>query len=93
MLAQTQEFNGETLTAAIAATFKHRHTPLPSEVPRALTSEFSEDAEKQALWRAFLRKGRLDASGKTLAEVADLVQAFLMPPTISALLSNSTLSD
>jgi len=72
------------LARAIAATFNQRATLLPAEAPRALTEEFSEAADKQALWRAFLRKGRLDAYSRQLGEVVTELRKFLMPPTIAA---------
>ena len=82
-LSRTLEFEGATLARAIAATFNRRSTPLPKEAPAALTEEFGEDAGKQALWKAFLRKGRLDADSKTLGEVVTELREFLMPPTIA----------
>jgi hypothetical protein len=78
-LSQTMDFDGATLSRAIAATFKQRETPLPRERPRALTEEFSEDPDKQSLWNAFLRKGRIDARDKTLDQVVTDLRAFLMP--------------
>lgn len=79
-LGRVREFDGETLAAAIAATFKRRATPLPEGAPLALTAAFSEDPTKQALWQAFLRKGRLDAGGKNLTEVVGGIRNFLLPP-------------
>jgi len=84
-LSRTLEFEGATLARAIEATFNRRSTPLPKEAPVALTEEFSEDAGKQALWKAFLRKGRLDADSKTLAEVVTDLREFLMQPTMAAM--------
>ena len=78
------EFEGAILARAIAATFARRATPLPQQTPRGLTEEFSEDATKQALWRAFVRKGRLDVESKTLGQVVIELGAFLMPPVIAA---------
>jgi hypothetical protein len=78
------EFEGAILARAIAATFARRATPLPQQTPRGLTEEFSEDPTKQALWRAFVRKGRLDVESKTLGRVVIEVGAFLMPPAIAA---------
>ncbi len=75
-----REFKGETLVAAISATFTRRATPLPEGAPLALTAAFSEDPAKQALWQAFLRKGRLDAEGKSLTEVVGGIRDFLLPP-------------
>ncbi len=63
-LSRTHEFEGATLAKAIETTFTKRSTALPEKLPRALTEEFSEDAQKQSLWLAFLRKGRLCVSNK-----------------------------
>ena len=80
LLGRVREFHGETLAAAIAATFERRATPLPEDAPLALTDAFSEDPAKQALWQAFLRKGRLDAEGKNLTEVVGEIRDYLLPP-------------
>jgi hypothetical protein len=78
------EFEGAILARAIAATFARRATPLPQQTPRGVTEEFSEDPTKQALWRAFVRKGRLDVASKTLGQAVIELGAFLMPPAIAA---------
>lgn len=78
-LSRVREFDGRVLAAAINATFLRRATPLPQESPSALTGAFSEDPAKQRLWQAFLRKGRLDAEGKSLPAVVAEIRAFLMP--------------
>jgi len=83
-LARAREFNGAILVAAIKATFERRGTSLPLESPTALTEWFGADTEKQALWTAFLRKGRLDASGVTLEVVVGELRDFLMPPSVAA---------
>jgi len=54
-LSETQDFDGETLAAAIRATFDRRATAIPTELPLALGDAFARDAEKQAQWNAFLR--------------------------------------
>jgi predicted nucleotidyltransferase component of viral defense system len=79
-LSRVREFDGRVLAAAILATFNRRTTPLPQDAPPALTTTFSEDSAKQALWQAFLRKGRLDAEGKNLTAVVTELRGFLMPP-------------
>ncbi len=83
-LSRVREFDGVTLAAAISATFSRRSTPLPQGAPLALTDDFSEDQSKQSLWQAFLRKGRLDAEGKSLTAVVGEIRDFLMP-SIAAL--------
>ena len=49
------------LRRAIAATFERRKLAMPTGVPSGLSDGFSDDATKQAQWRAFLKKNRLDA--------------------------------
>ena len=60
VLASHADFDAETLTRAIRATFARRATPIPEGVPFGLTDAFAEDARKQTQWRAFLRKNALE---------------------------------
>lgn len=79
VIARRTDLDGALLAAAIAATFSRRQTAVPTEVPVALTAQFSEDAAKRRQWQAFLGKNRIaisDLSG-TVALLADL----LWPPT------------
>lgn len=84
-LATTFEFSGTALSAAIAATFERRQTPLPAVPPLALTPEFTEDTQKLAQWKGFLRKGKLTTNVTQLSEIGNVLQAFLMPPTLAAI--------
>lgn len=45
---------------AIEATFERRKMTLPNQAHIGLTDTFSGDAAKQAQWKAFLKKNRLD---------------------------------
>jgi nucleotidyltransferase AbiEii toxin of type IV toxin-antitoxin system len=83
-LSETQDFDGETLAAAIRATFDRRGTVLPSDVPLAFVAAFRTDADKQAQWRAFLRRGRLDKAPGSLGAVTERLTAFLLPPAGAA---------
>jgi len=65
------------LTAAVAATFERRGTPIPDVLPIGLSEEFARDARKIAQWRAFLDKNRLSAP--SLEEVVAEVRVFLLP--------------
>ena len=76
--------DGETLAAAIRATFERRGTGIPSDVPPALGDAFAKDDDKRAQWRAFLRRGRLDNAPSNLHTVTERLAAFLMPPTRAA---------
>ena len=64
------------LGQAVAATFRRRGTPIPTETPLGLSDEFAEDSAKQKQWIAFLRKNRLDAPPllDVVAEIRKLAQ-------------------
>ena len=79
VIARRTELDGATLAAAIAATFARRQTPLPTERPLALTSEFSEGPAQLRQWQAFLNKNRITAS--SLADTVSLLSLLLWPPT------------
>jgi hypothetical protein len=72
-------FDGAVLADAIRATFERRGTPVPSELPLAITRTFLGAPERQTQWRAFLRRGRLDAAPDA-SELADALTTFLGPP-------------
>ncbi len=69
-LAAAAAFDAEAITLAVRATFQRRGTPIPAERPLALTREFLAAPERQAPWRAFIRRGQLQATpdGGELAE-------------------------
>lgn len=50
----------EELGAAIRHTFARRGTPIPTELPVGLTTAFVTEPMKQAQWKGFVRKSRLD---------------------------------
>lgn len=78
-LARTFPFDGHQLGQALQATFMRRQSPLPATLPLALTDDFSHSATKSIQWTAFIRKSRLTDHAPSLAEVVELLQAFLMP--------------
>lgn len=78
-VSQEFAFAGETLSRAIKATFDTRGTIVPDKPPLALSPEFYDDREKIAQWKAFLNKAKLNAAGKSLAEIAEALRAFLFP--------------
>ncbi|MEY3901195.1 MAG: hypothetical protein RL189_501, partial [Pseudomonadota bacterium] len=61
VLAQHTDFDGQTLCQAVQATFDRRKSALTGETPMGLSDAFAQDAQKQAQWRSFLRKNRLEA--------------------------------
>jgi hypothetical protein len=83
-LSRRFEFSGLLLSQAIKGTFTRRRTALPTQTPLALTPEFSASADKQAQWRAFVRKGGLMTSDQTaFPGVTVALNEFLMPPTLA----------
>lgn len=80
-LAREFAFDGAQLARAIEATFRRRHTELPSGRPPGLTTRFAGDDVVQDRWKAFLRRSRLEDSGLTLQETTDEIWDFLRPVT------------
>jgi predicted nucleotidyltransferase component of viral defense system len=78
-ISQEFAFDGRTLSKAINATFEARGTALPNKPPLALSPEFYDDRDKNAQWKAFLNKAKLNAEGKSLAEIAEALRVFLVP--------------
>jgi hypothetical protein len=56
-----EKLHASVLATAIAATFKRRSTAVPTTLPIGLSDEFANDASRQALWAAFLKKNGLAA--------------------------------
>lgn len=83
VLARSFAFEGELLVRAITATFARRGTPLPSGLPVALTSEFTDDRMKNTQWSAFLRKSAAPSPGD-LREFAATIARFVEEPLAAA---------
>ncbi len=81
LLARDFSFEGETVSAAIEATFVRHRVSLPEGVPTGLTSAFAENAAKRIQWEAFVRQ-RVAIPTKTpaLPEVVAKMCDFLLPP-------------
>jgi hypothetical protein len=77
-LSHTFNFQGTVLSKAIARTFANRGTPLPA-APAVFDPAFIRDRVKNAQWRAFLDKSKLDDAPKSFAEVVTGLRSFLQP--------------
>lgn len=77
VLLERETLDRATLAAAIEATFTRRGTALPMDTPMGLSDEFANDASRQALWKAFLKKNALEAA--PLPTVVKLLREALMP--------------
>ena len=84
VLLEREDLDPAILAKAIAATFTRRGTALPAELPIGLTDEFANDASRQALWTAFLRKNELTAV--PLRDVVSALRIKLQPGLAQAAL-------
>jgi hypothetical protein len=76
VLARNFDFEGAVLVQAIRATFERRKTPLPTTLPVALMSPFTQ-------WSGFVRKAGIH-DARTLSETAAAVAAFVAEPLTAA---------
>jgi len=90
LISRARQVPGSELSAAIAATFAHRATPLAAEVPPGLTRAFYESPASRSRWMSFLTNRRVDAP-TDLGAVCAAIATFIMPPAHAAA-SGSTLS-
>jgi len=80
LLAMHGAYEGPILAQAIHSTFEHRQTAFqPAAV--ALTPAFAERNDKQAQWRAFIRRLPTGREPSVLAEAVVVIAAFLSPVT------------
>ena len=84
ILLDREVLEAETLATAIAATFSRRSSTVPTELPIGLSDEFANDASRQALWVAFLKKNGLAAM--PLGDVVSTLRAKLQPALAQAAL-------
>jgi predicted nucleotidyltransferase component of viral defense system len=78
-MANTWEFERDSLQKAIEFSFKRRGTPLPEDIPFALTEGFLDDTEKKMQWNAFVNRFDAGEERPTLAEVGAILRTFLLP--------------
>lgn len=79
LLASRFRFDGATLAEAIRATFRKRNTQLPGPDTAVLSRSFLATPERRALWRAFWKRSRVDASPEGVEAVAEMLRRFLCP--------------
>lgn len=77
VLLKAEKLNKKILLKAITSTFKQRGMPLPKTIPTGLTSEYSEDNSRQAMWLAFIKKNELEFV--SLPEVVVSIKNYLVP--------------
>lgn len=84
VLLDREALDLNTLATAIAATFMRRGMAVPTELPIGLSDEFVNDASRQALWRAFLKKNEMTAV--PLTDIVSALRAKLQPALNQAVL-------
>jgi predicted nucleotidyltransferase component of viral defense system len=78
-LAAQRGFSGDTLVAAVRATFERRRTPIPEALPLALTAEFATLGSKLNQWRGFVRKSGASLAPREFDQVITTIARFLEP--------------
>jgi hypothetical protein len=78
LLSRHFDFDGPALANAVAETFANRKTPI-SPQPIAFTMNFAEDPAKNAQWRGFLQRSRLENMPPELSKVVAALAVFLTP--------------
>lgn len=74
------DFNGSELAEALKRTFEHRKTLLPTDRPLFTEEIYDEKSDRQALWKAFLKKGDITHVPEKLSTTAKAIEKFLIKP-------------
>lgn len=78
VLSENYEYKGNTLTEAISRTFSRRNTPVPSN-PTIFEPSFGEATGRNAQWRGFIIRNRLDEMPAAFGEIMVSIRKFLAP--------------
>ena len=84
VLLEREVLDAHVLATAIAATFRRRATAVPTALPTGLSDEFANDASRQALWAAFLKRN--DLATVPLGDVVTALRNTLQPALVQAAL-------
>jgi len=79
LMASTWTFEMASLRSAILGSFERRGSPIPTEVPFALTDDFLNDSRKKQQWSAFVNRLNPGEKAPPLEEVGTVLRAFLVP--------------
>lgn len=83
-LARLFDFHGAVVRDAIVATFERRGTPLPSDTPVGLSTDFASDAQKVRQWDAFIGREALLLEPGDFGGAVEDIAAFVLPPLVAA---------
>ncbi len=79
LLSNEKTFDWRRLARQVTATFTHRGTPIPGEIPAALGDVFASDPESQRQWRAFLRRNEVTEAPEQFTDAVARVREFVTP--------------
>jgi hypothetical protein len=88
LLPTLRTYEGTQVATAVGATFGHRGTDVPVDVPVGLSSAFFGDLANQVAWRSFLSNRRVEAP-PDLGDVCEAIIAFIMPPAAASAAGSS----
>ncbi len=80
LMTRQFEFEGESLSKALQATFTHRKTLLPIKPPYFAAEIYDKKSDRQTLWSAFLTKNRVKNTPGVLSQTAEWIEVFLESP-------------
>ena len=79
LLSNEKRFQGLPLVRQVRATFDHRGTSLPDELPVGLTDAFGNSPDSQAQWKAFIRRNDAIGAPEEFGRVVRRVRDFVYP--------------
>ena len=78
LLSRLYPFEGQRLSEAVLATFRHRSTGIEAE-PIELTRAYFDDPARTVQWRAFMRRSRFGEEAGDLARLVVEIRPFALP--------------
>ena len=78
LLSRIYRFEGQCLSGAVSATFRHRGTTIEAD-PIGLTQAYSDDPARAVQWRAFVRRSRFGDEAGDLARLVGEIRPFALP--------------
>jgi predicted nucleotidyltransferase component of viral defense system len=79
VIAGQFDFDGETLTRAIQATFERRRTDIVTALPAGLAPRFFADDTRSERWRAYCDRNTLPGAPRNMQQVGERLRSFLGP--------------
>jgi predicted nucleotidyltransferase component of viral defense system len=79
LMANTWTFDMALLRSAILTSFERRGSPIPEDIPFALTEAFLNDPQKKLQWNAFVSRLNPGDKAPSLEEVGAVLRTFLLP--------------